>query len=259
MEIRGDLKEVEGLITRLVLFGGEFRSKDSQWAHLKNNEDFDQVHKITDFHKKYKIERIYSDGRDIAGFMASSLEAINYDFTQYPTLTKIVHRFEKTWVYEDLSPIVEDAKSAAEELQFNNWAFSQMLTLFNEQTELLKTIAETLESLKKSILYIKENGGEMKEQESKIHIENVNNSNINLNSENVTQTIKTNNIVFVEMFEAIDSSEIKNKEELKKAVKEMETESASGSIASTYKKFISLAADHVTVFAPFLPVLATLL
>lgn len=259
MEIRGDLKEVSGLISRMISIGREFSSKDSTWSHLRNKEDFEKVYRIPDFEKRTKMERIYADGRDMALFMSDALQAINRDFSKYPTLTKIIDSFQNTWVYEDLAPILNEAKKAAEDLNFNNWAFSQMLYTFEEQAELLKAVAETLAGLKRSDLYKQENGEEVTKQTTSIHFGDVTGSNISLNSQNVNQSIKSKNEVFNEIIEAIEASDIPNKEELIAATNDMATEAESGSITNSYKKFIALAADHMTVFAPFLPALANLL
>ena len=63
MTIRTDLKEVEGLISRLISIGEEFKSKDNWWSHLKNKEDWERcVWSIDDGQQKSKIERIYCDG-----------------------------------------------------------------------------------------------------------------------------------------------------------------------------------------------------
>ena len=39
-KIRGDFKEVEGHVSRLLAIGEEFRSKDRDWSHMKNREDW---------------------------------------------------------------------------------------------------------------------------------------------------------------------------------------------------------------------------
>jgi len=259
MKIRSDLKEVEALIARMISIGGEFERNDSDWSHMKNKEDFHQVHKITDLRKKFKIERIYADGRDIAIFMSNALQSINYDFSTYPTLNKIIERFEGTWVYTDFTSIIEEAENTADELGYNNWAFSQMLSMFKEQVRLLQVISQTIEILKQSDLYKQENGEQMTKQVSAINITNVTNSNISLNSDNVTQNVSVQNEVFKNILDAIESSGIAKKKELINATRAMETASEKGSIAESYKIFMSLAADHLTVFLPFLPMLAKLL
>lgn len=106
MNVRRDLNQVEGLISRLLSIGEEFHKMDSRWSHMKNNEDFEKVHNIDDLPKKYKIEGVYGTGRDIALFMAEALITINSDFSTYPTLTSIVRRFDGTWIDQDLTQIL---------------------------------------------------------------------------------------------------------------------------------------------------------
>lgn len=259
MKIRGDLKEVEHLIARLISIGAEFARKDSDWSHYKNNEDYEKVYGISDFSKRSKIERIYADGRDMAGFMADALQSINSDFTEYPTLSSIIEKFQDTWSSDDLKPIIQEAKDAAEELQFNNWAFRQMLSTLEEQLKLLDATSKSLQMLKTSDLYKLENGEKMAKENNSIKFGDITNSNINFNSSNVSQTLTANYEVFSNIIEAIESSEIENKEALITATKAMEVESKTGSIASSYKNFMSLAADHLTVFTPFLAALSTFL
>ncbi|EOM7069715.1 hypothetical protein ACNCPD_003147 [Escherichia coli] len=259
MNIRGDLKEVEALISRLISIGSEFRSKDKWWSHLKNNEDYKYIWRITDQSKKTKIERIYSDGRDMGLFMSEALESINFDFTRYPTLTKIIERFENTWINLDLDTILAAAKEAHDELELNNWAFSQMCVAFQEQIDLAKVVKQTLETLQESNLYKIENGIPMEKENSGIIISNISNSNIALNSREVDQRVNVSNTIFSELIDAIKNSDIEHKEPLVTAAEEMQQESQAGSIYNSYKKFMGLAANHMTVIAPFLPALTALL
>lgn len=259
MSIRGDLKEVEALISRLTSIGEEFRSKDQWWSHLKNNEDYESVWHIEDQSKKAKIERIYSDGRDMGIFMSGALGSINSDFTTYPTLTKIIDRFQGTWIDLDLDSHLEVAKITHDELGLNNWAFVQMCETFQDQIDLAKVVKQTLNSLKESALYKMENGIPVEKESSGITIKNISNSNIALNSNNFDQRTGVDSAIFNELITAIKNSDIEHKEPLITAAEEMQQESQTGSIYNSYKNFIGLAANHMTIVAPFLPALAALL
>ncbi len=259
MSIRGDLKDVEALISRLISIGGEFRAKDKWWAHLKNEEDYSKVWQIQDQAKKMKIESIYCDGRDMELFMSDALESINFDFTKYPTLTSIIEKLTNTWVSQDLEIRLADAIKAHEELKLNNWAFGQMCATFQEQIELAKVVKQTLEHLKESTLYKIENNLPVNTDNPTISISNITNSNIALNSNNVAQNIHTNEELFTKLIDAIKASEIQHKEPLVSVVEEMQQEAKSGSFFNSYKKFMTLAADHMGVLAPFIPLLTELL
>ncbi|MDH0144136.1 hypothetical protein [Aquipseudomonas alcaligenes] len=259
MSIRGDLKEVEALISRLISIGGEFRAKDKWWAHLKNGEDYNKVWRIQDQAKKIKIEKIYCDGRDMELFMSEALESINFDFTRYPTLTSIIEKLTNTWISQDLETPLSEAIKAHEELGLNNWAFGQMCATFQEQIELAKVVKQTLEHLKESTLYKVENNLPVKTDNPTISISNITNSNIALNSNNAAQNINANEELFAKLIDAIKASEIQNKEPLVSAAEEMQLEAQSGSIFNSYKKFMALAADHMTVVSPFIPLLTALL
>jgi len=260
MEIRQDLKPVEHLISRLISIGKEFEAMDNRWSHMKNNEDFDKVWLIEDKQKKYDIEEVYATGRDMALFMSEALQTINFNFTTYPTLTLIITRFKGTWIDLDLNKVIEKGNKAHDDLGLNNWAFRQMVEMFNDQLNLLKAVKQTLNLLKESDLYKLENGIPMKEEKSSgVTISNITNSNIAVSSDNANQNIEQSGDLFIKLKEAIESADIENKDELISSVQDMEVAVKSGSIAEPYKNFISLAANHVSIIAPFLPALTALL
>jgi len=258
--IRKDLQEVEGLISRLISIGQEFGAMDDRWSHMKNKEDFSRVWSIEDKQKKYAIEEVYATGRDMAFFMSDALQSINSDFTTYPTLTSIIERFKGTWIDADLNKIKSEGELSHEDLGLNLWSFRQMLVMFEDQINLAATVKRTIELLKNSDLYKLENGMPMKDKnQSTVTISNVSNSNIAVDSIKTTQHIDQSGEVFIKIIEAIESSEIDIKDELIAATREMETASRAGNIAEAYKKFIQLAANHMTIIAPFLPALTALL
>lgn len=260
MKIRKDLQEVEGLISRLISIGQEFRALDDRWSHMKNNEDFSRVWAIKDQSKKYAIEEVYATGRDMALFMSDALQSINFDFTTYPTLTSIIDRFKGTWIDSDLNKIKSEGEQSHKDLSLDLWSFRQMLEMFEDQINLASIVKQTLELLKNSDLYNLENGIPMKDKsQSTVTISNVTNSNIAVDSHKTTQHIDQSGEVFIKIIEAIQSTEIDNKEELIAAAKEMEVASRAGNITEAYKNFIALAANHMTVIAPFLPALTTFL
>ncbi len=260
MEVRPDLNDVKALISRLLSIGEEYRNKDKWWAHLKNNEDWGQtVWPISDGLKKAKIERVYADGRDMGLFMSDALAAINYDITTYPTLTSIVKRFENTWVYKDLQYVIDEAQEAFNELSLNSWAFSQMITAFEEQMNLAEVVKQTLSLLEKSNLYKLENGLLVEDEKPSINIQNVSNSNIAFQSDGAQQSISRNEQVFEDLLAVIKSSDIESKEPLITAVEDMQAESKTGSIGDSYKAFIGVAANHMTLIAPFIPALTAMM
>ncbi|HHI4957556.1 hypothetical protein [Vibrio sp. NH-UV-68] len=262
MKIRNDFEEVSGLIGRLISIGEEFRGKDNWWSHLKHQEDWGQlVWPIKDHSVKSKIERVYADGRDMELFLSGELESINFDITKYPTLTAVVERFDGTWI-DDLDGLEQTLKEANEAKDQNGqscWAFDQMVITFKEQIELAKVVRQTINLLKNTNLYKLENGIPVDKETSTVHISNVSNSNVSVQSENVNQQIHVNDALFDDIIKAIKSSEIDNKEPLVTAAEEMREGAKSGSILTAYQKFMGLAADHLAVLGPFLPALAALL
>ena len=59
--VRNDLRDVEGLISRLLSIGETFRKNDKDWSHLKNREDWDRIDRASDERKKVQVERISAD------------------------------------------------------------------------------------------------------------------------------------------------------------------------------------------------------
>mgnify|MGYP006977277686 FL=1 len=258
--VRADLREVEAQISRLLAIGEAFRTKDRDWSHLKNKEDWGRnIPQIEDGLKQAKVEHIYCDGRDMAGFMADALLAVNYDVTRYPTLTSIIERFKGSWVYSDLDPVVEQAQRIHEELGLNCWAFNQMVALFKEQQTLANVVRQTLYLLKESNLYKKENGLPIEKDTPSVSIGNVTGSNVSIGSSNVSQTIKGSTAVFFDIREAIHASGIEDKQPLIQAVESMEAAHGTSGFTQAYQQFMAFAADHMTVSAPFMATLAAML
>lgn len=257
--VRTDLRDVEGLISRLLSIGETFRNNDQDWSHLKNKEDWDRIDRASDGRKKVQVERIYSDGRDMAFFMSDALCGINHDFTKYPTLTSIINGFKNTWVYYDLESVLAAGRAAHDELQLNNWAFAQMAALFQGQINLANTVRQTLEMLRVTDLCKQENGLPVDKDKVGVTIQNVSHSAISVHSSGVTQTVTSDLSVFAELIKALQASQIEERDQLIGLVEEMSREHKGGNFVSAYKKFMDAAATHITVLAPFLPALASLL
>lgn len=262
MEIRKDFSEVSGLIGRLISIGEELRGKDRWWSHLKNNEDWGNlVWPIKEQNIKSKIERIYSDGRDMELFLSEALESINFDITKYPTLTSVVTRFDGTRV-DDIEGLEQTLKEAKEAKELNGqacWAFDQMVLTFKEQIDLAKVVRQTINLLKQTNLFKLENGIPVEKEANVVNISHVSNSNIAVQSNNVAQQINENSALFDEIIKAIKLSDIEDKDPLVTATEEMREAAKSGSMLESYQKFIGLAADHLTVLGPFLGALSALL
>lgn len=259
-DVRLDLKEVDAQISRLLAIGEAFRSKDRDWSHLKNKEDWGRnIPQIQDGLKKAKFERVYCDGRDMAGFMADALLSINFDITRYPTLTSIIERFKGGWVYSDLDPVVEEAQRIHEELRLNCWAFNQMVSTFKEQQNLAKVVSQTLDHMKESNLYKRENGLPMEMNTPNVSFGDIIGSNIAIGSSKISQSIKDSSVVFSQLKEAIQAADINDKKSLQQAVEKMESTYGTSGFVQAYQQFISFAADHIAVFSPYLTALAALL
>ncbi|TDT44430.1 hypothetical protein DES49_0532 [Halospina denitrificans] len=259
-DVRADLKQVEGLIGRLLSIGHEFQNKDRDWSHYRNKEDWERnVYKIEYGRKRATLEQIYSDGRDMALFMSDALLSINYDITTYPTLSSIIERFEGTWIDSDLNHVVDEATQVYDEFGLNCWAFQQMVSTFRDQQKLAKIVKSTLNLLMETDLYKLENGMPVNKEKSSVTINNVSGSNISVGSENVNQNIEGTDAIFADLIAAIDEADIEEKEALKETVVEMQEARGSSGFSDAYKKFVAASANHMAVIGPFIPALSGLL
>lgn len=87
------------------------------------------------------------------------------------------------------------------------------------------------------------------------------NTRVNINSQDFSvNTVEIDNAVFSDLRYA--SEQIKDEEKKKiiiDAIDEMEKSSGTNAFVSKYKDFISTISDHMTVFAPFIPILSDLI
>ncbi len=263
MEIRKDLESVSSYVARLLYIGQEFKQFNREWSCLKNQEDFIFVSRIP-IDERYKIEALYAEGRDMAIYMCDALLSINNDFSRYPTLTSITELFNNSWVYGNYNKEVPSiAKLICDQNQVNLWSVNQMVALFRKQEDLLTAVRVTLNLIRESDLYKMENGIPVIKQEANINVVGVTGSSVNINSSGATAITKNYSslIIFNEIVSAIKESTLDSdvKSNLIDNVRTLEAGHQNGSFKEAYKEFMQNVANHVTIFAPFLPSLAFLL
>lgn len=264
MDIRKDLESVSSYITRLIAIGNEFSRNEASWSHLKNNEDFERVYQV-EVPARYKLETVYADGRDMALYMRDALLSINHDFSRYPTLTSIIEGFAGTWVYGSYRTNLKEAERAYDQSGISLWSIRQMIELFREQERLLEAVRNTLYILKKSDLYKQENGLPV-ESESRggINVSGVTGSSININSPEATASINIATAkpeVFGQMIDTIKSHGLPEEEEaqLIDNTQVLATSYETDKFLDGYKDFMQNVAAHITIFAPFIPALTSLI
>lgn len=264
MTIRKSLDSAKEYLERCAEYASVFSENNlKHWPHYKNREDYIKIYSLDDNTKK-AFEQIYSVGRDCAIAMSSQLRSFNHA-DEHPTLTDFIKSFDGGWVYqtERLKAVSKKAKDKCEETINCPWAVEQMIILFDNQLSLLKATQNTLEILKQTRLYKIENGEAHVEKENQnINISEVSgNTRININSQdNSTNTnISADRNVFNEIKSAFNSSSINTseKEAILNKLEELEKSVDSGKFPEKYKDFIALAANHMTILAPFLPALTT--
>lgn len=264
VKVRQDLESVAPHISRLLNIGLEFYNHDKDWVHLKNEEDFKLIFRLPS-EKRYKVEAVYSTGRDMAMYMGSSLLEINTDFGRYPTLTSIIEHFKESWVYGGYSPeILDEAQKTCTDHDIELWSVGQMIKLFLRQEKLLEAVRSTFEMLKRSDLYREENGEIILKNEASITVSGVSGSSININSAGASATVKTSYLqpaVFDELIAAVKAQEFdkKTEGELLDNVENLVAGHKEGRFQEAYKKFMQDVSAHITVFSPVLAGLASLL
>lgn len=154
MNIRSDFSSVEVILNRLLQYASAFdRYNKQDWSHLKHNEDFEKVYDL-DWNFREPLEDIYANGKDLAVFMSSKLQEFN-DPSINPTLKKFVDSFYGGWLYQIdiLKSESQKAKDLCKRLSSVPWAIPKMITLYDQQIELLLAIKHSIDSLKETDLY----------------------------------------------------------------------------------------------------------
>ena len=88
------------------------------------------------------------------------------------------------------------------------------------------------------------------------------NTRVNINSKDSSTNIvdRSYMVVFSQLMEAAETIQDSNKkEEIKKSIRDMEESCGTDTFAGRYKEFMSVTANHITVFAPLLATLASFL
>ena len=266
MEIRKDLLEISDLLQRLIVFSEVFSEKnEKEWSSLKNKEDFNRVYDLKN-ELRHPLEKLYATGREISGYLSLQLTAFN-EPNLYPTLSSFINSFKGGWLDEidTLREIPENALKISNEFDNCPWAVGRMIKLFNDQLDMFEPIKRSLDILRETDLFKRENGEVLmgkKEEGNTYNISTVN-GKVNVNSEDhsTNVSIKVEGNIFADIVEAIKSAEIegKEKENLLYKVSELEKSIGGDSFIPKYKAFLQAAANHMTILAPFIPALSQLL
>lgn len=110
---------------------------------------------------------------------------------------------------------------------------------------------------------LEENGFCMNKQEGKASMYNVKDGNIYINSVDESTHIVNNNSNSTELFErmidVVLNSQIDKQQEIIESIKAMKEHSAQPTFIGKYHEFLGVAANYMTIFAPFLPALGNIL
>lgn len=166
MKIRSDFKSASLYLERLILFGNVFHENNIEhWSHLRHREDFKNIFALEN-EVRYKFEKVYSAGRDLAVYMSRQLDTFN-DPSEHPTLTSYIKAFDDSWLsqVDQLQEISQAAKDEKMKLEYScPWAVEQMIILFDKQISLLQDVTNTLNILKTTEIYKVESTGKIMEK-----------------------------------------------------------------------------------------------
>jgi hypothetical protein len=267
MEIRKDFESAATYLYRLFGISDAFRRFATEdWSHMKNQEDFEKVYRM-DNPLRNTFESLYGDGRDMAHYMADHLRMFN-SMEDFPSMTSYVESFERTWCanlddhtrrYVDLQQHVDKPGTP--------WAVRQMIGLWEKQIKLLREVNSMVNLLKQTDIYRVEKGEikvtDLNKQNVNVGvIGNVHGSKINVGSTDNSTTINiSTHQVFTNIKDALSKSETPatEKQALIKSVDAMESEVGNPTFLQRYQDFIAAGANHMTILAPFIPALTSLL
>lgn len=186
IEIRKDFESAAPYLHRIWQLGTAFDEFEKRWIHLVNNEDFEKIYGYTTSLKNI-YEKLYRDGREIAGYMSSHLQNFN-SVRRYPSMSSYVDSFQSNWTSE-IADLKEKSLTFSKQSNSHHspWAVRRMIELWDEQVSLLEAVQASVKLLKQTDIYRIENG-EIKLSELNKGIlnvgvlGNVQNSQINVSS-----------------------------------------------------------------------------
>lgn len=236
---------------------------DKDWSHLKNQEDFSLVWELP-ADQRQPLDALYAGGRQDALNLKNWFYELE-DVSRHPTLSSFVDimlpAVQRTLATSE--SVLANARNAYQSLESKIWSVSQMFELTNRQLAIAKAAADTLDSMRKTNLYKEERGEPTVPDKSHttINYNSFNSQSIIQSSGATLTTSADTNLLFFNLRSKIQELEISEdrKVELTESVDSMEKSRGTGDFLGAYQKFMSVAADHLGVLAPFLPALAALL
>lgn len=257
---------VDQIIEKIKFFWKNFHEYENQFIHCKTQEQYFLVleKRVPDY--RYKLELIYSDGRDVAIGVKSDIS----DFTEpsiTPTLKDLVNNLEiNIKSRKNLSKkTYEDVQKICDELNFYDWSIQAMIRTNQQMCRDIDTILQMLDILKQSNTYQIQSGtltmSDLNGKYSTSHTTNNysgsfqqnqfqsgTNSTMNVNQINNQALQQVCNQMRKIIEESNEPDAVKNN--LKDVVAEIEVASSS-TFKEAYTKLTSTLSNHVTIFSAF--------
>lgn len=151
IDIRKDFEGAGPGLFRLVVLAETFADNDDDWSHLKNQEDFVDIYQMPRPIKE-AFEKVYAEGRELAGAMARDLVAFN-DPRRYPTLGSYLAMMDKWMPHLAGVEAIGRAAHEAEAGVTAPWAARRMLALFDRQLDMFREALRVAGRLRESSLF----------------------------------------------------------------------------------------------------------
>lgn len=104
---------------------------------------------------RQELERLYGEGRDLAGWCACDLAGYEV-ISSFPTIESFINNIENGWPkdIDRLSKDMESRKKLVQKSGIKLWSINQMFILQEKQIEMLKAVVRTVERIKQHPEYI---------------------------------------------------------------------------------------------------------
>lgn len=263
--VLNDIVDVDKLIEQIKVYIKKFQECEEFFIHCKNEENFERNLERQVPELKYKLERIYASGRDLAGSVPSYISeylAIERNSLLKTAIDKLEYQLEylKKWGGNEYSEVEKVYKESG----YYEWSINHMLSKTIEMVNQIAEILVIIRIIKSSYSYQLQAGeittAEIREI-MRANMNTINNtgnfqnsqiSNGNSNTNSMTVSPSNNEelaLICQKLIEIIDQSEAKPEEKgaVKAIVQDMAEANNSSTIKDKYRKLTSVISDHITI------------
>lgn len=263
--ILNDIVDVDKLTEQIRVYVKKFQECEEFFIHCKNEENFERNLERQVPELRYKLERIYISGRDLASSVPSHIcecLAIERNSLLKTAIDKLEYQLEylEEWGRNEYSEV----EKVYRESRYYEWSINHMLSKTIEMVNQIAEILIIIRIIKSSYSYQLQAGeittAEIREI-MRVKMNTINNtgnfqnsqiSNGDNNTNSMTVSPSNNEelaLICQKLIEVISQSEAKpeEKEAVKAIVQDMAEANNSSTIKNKYRKLISAISDHITI------------